>query len=83
MWYGGSTIAAKFINYLLTPLISYSVHVSKDANGEMSTLYALIPVFNIIFTYGFETAYFRFSSGKENNRNIAYHGVSAINAILC
>ena len=70
LWYGGSTIAAKFINYLLTPLISYSVHVSKDANGEMSTLYALIPVFNIIFTYGFETAYFRFSSGKENNRNI-------------
>lgn len=65
MWYGLSSIAARLINYLLTPFLSYSSHISEAQYGEMSKLYAALPILNILFTYGFETAYFRFSSKEE------------------
>lgn len=64
LWYGGSNIGAKFLNYLLTPLLT---NLMSDASGvqdygDYSLLYAWIAVLNIIFTYGFETGYFRFSN---------------------
>ena len=60
MWYGVSSIAARFINYLLTPILTYSAVVSTANYGQMSAVYAAIPLFNTIFAYGMETAYFRF-----------------------
>ena len=38
----------------------------------MALIYAAIPILNILFTYGFETAYFRFSS-REENKNTIYN----------
>ncbi len=70
MWYGLSSIAARFINYLLTPYLTYSHVISKSQYGDMSTLYAALPILNILFTYGFETAYFRFSSKEEYKSTI-------------
>lgn len=68
MWYGASSIAARFINYLLTP---YLTKVMLDtAYGEMSLIYSLIPFLNVIFTYGLETAYFRFSKSKEDEQRV-------------
>lgn len=69
MWYGGSTIAAKFINYLLTPYLTYTLANASDY-GKMGIIYSAIPIFNIIFTYGFETAYFRFASKPEYKTTI-------------
>lgn len=63
MWYGVSSIAARFLNYLLTPYLTGILH--PDDYGEMSLVYALIPFLNIIFTYGLETAYFRYIQKKE------------------
>ncbi len=59
-WYGVSSIAARFINYLLTPILTYSAIVSTANYGQMGAVYAAIPLFNTIFAYGMETAYFRF-----------------------
>src|SRR5690606_23099521 len=67
MWYGLSNIAAKLLNYILTPLITYLLN-SPQGNvdyGDVSMLYAAIAFANIVFTYGLETGYFRFSS-KDN-----------------
>ena len=58
-WYGLSSIAARFINYLLTPYLTYKL--SEATYGEQSIVYAAIPFLNVVFTYGMETAYFRFS----------------------
>ena len=79
MWYGGSTIAAKFINYLLTPFLTYNAIISNESYGEISVIYSLMPIFNVLFTYGFETAYFRFSAEKENSKNI--YNTAAISLI--
>ncbi len=64
MWYGVSSIAARFINYLLTPYLTYTLANTSDY-GKMGLIYAAIPVLNVIFTYGFETTYFRFALRKE------------------
>jgi O-antigen/teichoic acid export membrane protein len=69
-WYGLSGIAARFINYLLTPYLTYSAIISKADYGQMTAVYALIPLFNIIFTYGMETTYFRFIQKKENRDEV-------------
>lgn len=70
MWYGVSSIAARFIGYLLTPILTYSSHVKPSDFGRQSLLYSAIPVLSVLFTYGFETAYFRFSSKPEYKKNI-------------
>jgi O-antigen/teichoic acid export membrane protein len=69
IWYGGSSIAAKFINYLLTPYLTYTLANTSDY-GKMGIIYSAIPIFNILFTYGFETAYFRFASRPEYKSTI-------------
>ena len=69
IWYGGSTIAARLINYLLTPFLTYTLTYKSDY-GKIALIYALIPIFNIIFTYGFETTYFRFSGKKEGSTKL-------------
>ena len=79
MWYGVSSIAAKFINYLLTPFLTYTLAKTSDY-GKMSLIYAAIPVLNVVFTYGFETAYFRFASRKEYKDSL--YSTSAISLIF-
>lgn len=68
LWYGASSIAARFLNYLLTPYLT--AQLLTDAYGEMSTLYAAIPFLNVIFTYGLETAYFRYAGSKEQHNQV-------------
>lgn len=59
IWYGASSIFARFLNYLLTPYLTLKL-ANGGGYGEMSLVYALIPFLNVVFTYGVETAYFRF-----------------------
>lgn len=68
MWYGASSIAARFLNYLLTPYLTAVLAIS--VYGEMSVLYAAIPFLNIIFTYGLETAYFRYAKTDEEQTKV-------------
>ena len=71
IWYGLSSIAARFINNLLTPYLTYADNITIADYGIQALIYSAIPILNILFTYGFETAYFRFSS-KEENKNTIY-----------
>ena len=68
MWYGVSSIAARFISYLLTPYLTNKLSIADY--GKMGLVYAAIPLLNVIFTYGFETSYFRFSQRKEYESSI-------------
>ena len=68
MWYGVSSIAARFLFYLLTPYLTFKL--TSTGYGDMSILYAAIPFLNVIFTYGIETAYFRFASKDEYKKDI-------------
>ena len=68
MWYGVSSIAARFLNYLITPYLTNVLVVENY--GIMSLVYSVLPFLNILFTYGMETAFFRFSNNGENKNTI-------------
>lgn len=68
IWYGASSIIARFLFYLLTPY--FTLKLSLTGYGDMSILYAAIPFLNILFTYGLETAYFRFATRHEGREDI-------------
>lgn len=72
VWYGLSSIAARFISYLQNPIITYLLadNRGQQAVGEFTTLFAAISLANIIFTYGMETAYFRFSSKDQDQQTL-------------
>jgi O-antigen/teichoic acid export membrane protein len=60
--YGISSILGRTVNFLLIPI--YTAYLTKDAVGAYTALYGYMALFNIIFTYGMETTYFRYATGK-------------------
>ena len=80
MWYGVSSIAARFINYLLTPYLTFKFTSSQY--GEMSIVYAFIPFMNVVFTYGMETAFFRFANKAEKEKVYSTTSLSLIGSTL-
>ena len=76
MWYGVSSIAARFLYYLLTPYFTTKLTIAKY--GDMSILYSAIPFLNVLFTYGIETAFFRFATKDRKNKEIYNTAVISI-----
>lgn len=68
MWYGVSSIAARFLNYLITPYLTDVL--TKSDYGIMSLVYSVLPFLNVLFTYGMETAFFRFSNNADTKATI-------------
>lgn len=61
--YGISTIAVRFLNYLLTP---YFTRVfGQETYGVMVDVYALIPFALVLLSMGMESGYFRFATRAE------------------
>ena len=75
LWYGVSSIFGRFLNYLLNPLLA-TLFATADF-GKISTLFAIAAFLNIFFTYGLETAYFRFAS-KTKEKKVYNTAVSSI-----
>ncbi len=62
--YGISTMAARFITFLLVPF--YTNIFNPDEYGIITNLYAFIGLMNIIYIYGMDAAYMKFAASKEN-----------------
>jgi len=74
IWYGASSIFARFLSYLLTP---YLTAVLIDSSfGEMSLVYAITPFLFVLFTYGMDTAFFRFVQ-REDYKDTIYSTASS------
>lgn len=73
--YGLSSVLGRTLNYLLVPLYT-SVFAPGDY-GIVTELYAYVAFLNILYIYGLETAYFRFTSkpGTENAFNVAFTSI--------
>ncbi len=67
--YGLSSVIGRLLNYLLVPL--YTRYFLPEEYGVVTEVYAYVAFLIIILTYGFETAFFRFSK-KEQNKNVVY-----------
>ncbi|WP_242916100.1 lipopolysaccharide biosynthesis protein [Pontibacter liquoris] len=69
--YGLSSIVGRALNYLLVPL--YTAVFLREEYGVVSYLYAFMGFFNVLYTYGMETAYFRFASKAGENKQQLYN----------
>jgi len=69
VWYGASSILARFLYYLLTPYLT-AKFAGGDNYGQMNLVYSLIPFLNVVVLFGFETAYFRFIQRKEVEKDV-------------
>ena len=80
LWYGVPTIATRFLGYLLSIFLFrwYGPTVTAD----ITQVYALIPFLNILFTYGLETAYFRFVQHTEEKKLFNTLSVSIISSSI-
>ena len=66
LWYGVPTIGSRFLGYILNFSLSFIYHAADTA--DLTQIYAIVPFVNILFTYGVETSYFRFSQEKDKDR---------------
>jgi O-antigen/teichoic acid export membrane protein len=69
IWYGASSIFAKFFVQLLTPYLTAEFRGSPDF-GKMSLLYAAFSFINMGALFGLDYAYFRFIVKKETPRTL-------------
>ncbi len=62
--YGLSQIVGRFVNYLLVPL--HTALFDTAEFGINTLMYSYVTFFNVLLTYGMETAFFRFSQKQDN-----------------
>lgn len=62
--YGLSQIVGRFVNYLLVPL--HTTLFDTAEFGINTLMYSYVTFFNVLLTYGMETAFFRFSQKQDN-----------------
>lgn len=78
--YGVSSILGKSINFLLVPL--YTGYLEKEDLGSFTMIYAFMAFMNVIFTFGMETTYFRFSTGKGLSPEKVYQNAQSLILIV-
>ncbi|MEP7373526.1 MAG: oligosaccharide flippase family protein [Chitinophagaceae bacterium] len=67
LWYGVPTIVRRFLGYIMNLTLPL-IFAQPSKTADLTQVYAIIPFLNVLFTYGLETAYFRFSSeGDQKN----------------
>lgn len=72
--YGISSVVGRLITFLLVPF--YTQFFAPDVYGVVILVYTAFVFLNIVYTYGFESAYLKFASGTEQ-RAQAHEAFSA------
>lgn len=89
--YGVSTVLGRFLTFLLTPL--YTNYVAPAELGDTAYLYSLIAFVNVLYSCGFDSAFFKFFQAESDvadkqqvehhNRNVFAHAFGAIALCSC
>src|SRR6185437_3563865 len=77
--YGLSSIVGRALNFLLVPF--YTAVLLPEEFGIFTELYAYAAFFNVLYGFGMETAYFRFSS-KHKDEKEAYNNATTFVLII-
>ncbi|MBL7813669.1 MAG: oligosaccharide flippase family protein [Saprospiraceae bacterium] len=76
--YGLSSIVGRFLNYLLVPI--YTRVLDPTEYGASSWFYAIAAFMAVIYTYGMETAFFRFTQKEDSDKEKVF-STSAISIL--
>jgi len=74
--YGVSSILGRVLTFLLVPL--YTRRFAPAEYGIVTELFSYVAFFNILFTYGMETTYFRFANQPGADRQALYSKVLSL-----
>ncbi len=81
LWYGIPSITSRFLGYLMNlslPLIFKEPAITAD----LTLIYAAVAFLNVVFTYGMETAYFRFSQEEDKGKLYSTLSISLFSTTL-
>jgi O-antigen/teichoic acid export membrane protein len=67
--YGIATVLPRIISFILNPIFVYYL-TDKEKMGEVSVIFSYLVFFNVILSYGMETAFFRFYSREEDKNKV-------------
>ena len=67
LWYGIPTIASRFLGYLMNMALPFFVAL-PEKTADLVQVYTIIPFLNVLYAYGLETAYFRFSQTHDKQK---------------
>ena len=70
--YGISSIAGRFVNYLLVPIETYAWVAGGGQFGVITNVYSYIGFLIIALTFGMETTFFRFANKEGENARMVY-----------
>lgn len=73
LWYGIPTIASRFLGYLMNMALPFFIAM-PEKTADLVQVYTIIPFLNVLYAYGMETAYFRFS--QTHDRETLYSTLS-------
>ena len=73
LWYGVPTIASRFLGYLMNMALPFFIDL-PEKTADLVQVYTIIPFLNVLYAYGMETAYFRFS--QTHNKEKLYSTLS-------
>ena len=76
--YGLSSILGRFLNFLLVPIYTRVFHAGEY--GEVTQFFAYVSFLNVLFTYGMETAYFRFFQSEKGDPKV--YSTSMISIVI-
>ncbi|MFK7058540.1 oligosaccharide flippase family protein [Flavobacterium oreochromis] len=66
--YGLATVLPRMISFLLNPL--YVKKLPKAEFADVSIIFGYLVFFNVVLSYGMETAFFRFYNQEKNKKNV-------------
>jgi O-antigen/teichoic acid export membrane protein len=66
--YGLGTIIPRILNFLLTPLYTYTLPANQF--GIITEMYSYVAFFMVLLTFGMETTFFRFISQKNSSKTV-------------
>jgi O-antigen/teichoic acid export membrane protein len=66
--YGLATVLPRMISFLLNPLYVHTL--PKVDFADVSIIFSYLVFFNVVLTYGMETAFFRFYSNEEQKQKV-------------
>lgn len=67
--YGLATVFPRIISFILNPV--YVMYLpDKSKMGEVSIIFSYLVFFNVVLSYGMETAFFRFYNTEENKKSV-------------
>jgi len=73
--YGLSSIIGKAINFILVPFYTSKAILKVEEYGIVTELYSYVAVLNVVYLYGMETAYFRYTAKSKYGEKEIYSSV--------